>query len=348
MFIFCWCTILGKYRQSRDRQVMPLYQRIIIASLCLLISSTACAGNDNIIWENQGLANGTSIASGATLIDSSNRVGATLTRNAVIVGGTFTNNFSFNAATLGNHVGYGRFDVNNSNNDPNDRLRVTITFNEPVTNLQFSLLDVDLRAGSGTSDAVEIFYNGSNSAGGSAFVTSIGSSVVRDNETYMDGYEGVATSGANQTSGNINLNFGSTSITAITIVFFTSDDSNTNPFPQFMGISDLTYDVTADLAVTKTNNVASLISGAVTTYVITVTNNGPNSAGGARLTDLALAGLQLLDPISCSAAGGAVCPAAIDREVSDITSPAGIIIPILPVGGSVTFTVNANVTATGF
>jgi uncharacterized repeat protein (TIGR01451 family) len=314
----------------------------------MLYCSEALAGNDNIVWENQGLVSGTSIASGATLIDSSNRVGAILTRSVVVVGGTFTSNFSFNAATLGNHVGYGRFDINNSNNDPNDRFSVTITFNEPVTNLQFSLLDVDLRASSGTSDAVEIYYNGINNAGGSAFVTSIGSSVVRDNETYMDGYEGIATSGANQTTGNINVNFGSTSITSVTIVFFTSDDSNTNPFPQFMGISDLTYDLTADLVITKTNSVSSLISGAVTTYVITVTNNGPNSAGGARLTDTALAGLQLLDPIGCSATGGAICPAPIDREVIDIASAGGIIIPGLPPGSSVTFTVNANVTATGF
>jgi uncharacterized repeat protein (TIGR01451 family) len=327
---------------------MPLFRRMVVAFLCLLGCSTAFAGNDNIVWENQGLANGTSIVSGATLVDSSNRVGATLTRSVVVVGGTFTSNFSFNAATLGNHVGYGRFDINNSNNDPNDRFSVTITFNEPVTNLEFSLLDVDLRASSGTSDALEIYYNGSNNAAGSAFVTSIGSSVVRDDETYMDGYEGVATSGANQTRGNINLNFAATSITSITIVFFTSDDSNTNPFPQFMGISDLTYDVTADLIVTKTNNVTSLLAGAVTTYVITVTNSGPNSAGGARLTDSALAGLQLLDPIACSVTGGAVCPAPIDREVSDITSAGGIIIPTLPAGSSVTFTVNANVTASGF
>jgi hypothetical protein len=327
---------------------MFLYFRTIVTFASLLISSTAFAGNDNIIWENQSIATGTSIASGASLIDSSNRVGATLTRSAVVVGGTFTSNFSFNAAALGAHVGYGRFDINNNSNDPNDRFSVTITFNEPVTNLEFSLLDVDLRANSGTSDAVEVYYNGSNNAGGSAFVTSIGSSLIRDDETYMDGYEGIATSGANQTRGNINLNFGSTSITSITVVFFTSDDSNANPFPQFMGISDLTYDVTADLAVTKTNNVTSLLASAVTTYFITVINNGPNSAGGARLTDSALAGLQLLDPIACTATGGAVCPAPIDREVSDIVSAAGIIIPTLPVGSSVTFTVNANVTASGF
>jgi uncharacterized repeat protein (TIGR01451 family) len=322
-----------------------------VAGACLWIalcaSGPAIAGNDNIIWENQGLATGTIIANGATLVDSSARVGATISSNVITSTGTFTNNLSFNSGIAGNHTGYGRLDVNSGTRNPANRFNVTITFAEPVSNLQFSLLDVDLRAGTGTSDAVEIFYNGSNNAAGSAFVTSIGASVLRDDETYMDGYEGVATAPSGQTAGNINLNFGSTLINSVTISFFTSDDSNVNPNPQFIGISDLTYDVLADLRVTKTNNVSTLVSGTSTSYIIVVTNNGPNSAGGARLQDPAVAGLQFTDPIACSATGGAVCPALLDREVSDLTSAGGIIIPNLPAGGSVTFTLNATVTATG-
>jgi uncharacterized repeat protein (TIGR01451 family) len=322
-----------------------------LASACLLMllcaSGSALAGNDNIIWENQGLATGTSIASGATLVDSSARVGATITRNVVTSTGTFTNNLSFNSGVAGNHTGYGRLDINSGTRNPANRFNVTITFAEPVSNLEFSLLDVDLRAGTGTSDAVEIFYNGTNNAAGSAFVTSIGASVLRDDETYMDGYEGVAAAPAGQTAGNINLNFGSTLINSVTISFFTSDDSNNNPNPQFIGISDLTYDVLADLLITKTNNVSTLVSGALTSYIITVTNNGPNSASGARLQDPAVAGLQFTDPIACTATGGAICPALLDREVIDLTGAGGIIIPTLPAGGSLTFTLSAIVTATG-
>jgi Domain of unknown function DUF11 len=314
---------------------------------CLLVSNSAMAANDNIIWENQGLASGTTITSGSTLLDSSARVGAIVTRNVVTSTGTFTNNITFNSGVAGNHTGYGRLDINSGTRNPGNRFNVTISFAEPVSNLQFSLLDVDLRAGTGTSDAVEIYYNGSNNAAGTSFVTSIGASVARDDETYMDGYEGIATAPSGQTAGNINLNFGSTLINDITISFFTSDDSNANPNPQFIGISDLTYDLLADLVVTKTNAVTSVLSGSSTSYVITVTNNGPNSAGGARLRDPAVTGLQFLDPIACSATGGAVCPALLDREVIDLISAGGIIIPTLPAGSTVTLTVNTTVTATG-
>lgn len=309
-------------------------------------AASALAGNDNIVWENQGFAAGSIIPSGANLADSSNHVGATISNSTLINGGTFTTNLRYNAGTLGNHTGYGRLEINNNANDPNDKFTVTITFNQPVTNLEFSLLDIDRRSGSSTSDAVEIFYNGSNNVQASTFVSSIGSAVALDDETYMEGYEGITASGPTQTIGNINLNFGATQITSVRFVFFTSDDSNANPFPQFMGISDLTYDLLSDLQITKTNGVTSVLSGANTTYTITVTNNGPNSANGAILKDLIPIGLQFLDPIACSASAGATCPALLDREVADLVG-AGIIIPALASGATVSFTLNAAVTATG-
>jgi uncharacterized repeat protein (TIGR01451 family) len=315
------------------------YCRFLLISVLLLVPMLAQAGNDNIVWEGQGLPSLTTIPSGTHLVDTSNRVGATVTRAVATNGGTFTTNFSFNANTLGAHAGYGRFDINNGNNDPADRFSVTLTFDEPVTNLQFSVLDIDLRASSGTSDAVEIFYNGSNNAAGTAFVISTGASVVRDDEIYMDGYEGIATAAAGSTAGNIALNFGATPITSVRIVFFTSDDSNTNPFPQFAGLSDLTYDLLADLVIAKSNGVVSVVSGTTVGYTITVSNNGPNSAGGARLTD-APSGLQLQDPITCSASGGATCPAAIDLTAANLIG-IGIVLPTLPSGGVLTFTVNA-------
>jgi uncharacterized repeat protein (TIGR01451 family) len=315
------------------------FRRFLPISVLLFAPMLAQAGNDNIVWEGQGLPSLATIPSGTHLVDTANRVGATVTRAVATNGGTFTTNFSFNANTLGAHTGYGRFDINNGNNDPVDRFSVTLTFDEPVTNLQFSVLDIDLRAGSGTSDAVEIFYNGSNNAAGTAFVVSTGASVARDDEVYMDGYEGIAAAAAGSTAGNIALNFGATPITSVRIVFFTSDDSNTNPFPQFAGLSDLTYDLLADLVVAKNDSVVSVISGTLVSYTITVSNNGPNSAGGARLTDVPN-GLQLQDPIACSASGGAICPAVIDLTVANLIG-GGIVLPTLPSGGVLTFTVGA-------
>lgn len=323
------------------QRMTPMFRcdRRLLISALICLPVLAHAGNDNIVWEGQGLPSLTSIPSGTHLVDTSNRVGATVTRAVATNGGTFTTNFSFNAGTLGAHAGYGRFDINNGNNDPVDRFSVTLTFDEPVTSLQFSVLDIDLRAGSGTSDAVEIFYNGSNNAAGTALIASTGASVARDDELYMDGYEGIAAAAAGSTAGNIALNFGATPITSVRIVFFTSDDSNTNPFPQFAGLSDLTYDLFADLVVAKSNSVISVVSGTIVSYTITVSNNGPNSAGGARLADVPNR-VQLQDPIACSASGSAVCPAAINLTAANLIG-GGILLPTLPSGGVLTFTMNA-------
>ncbi|MBY6205966.1 DUF11 domain-containing protein [Halomonas denitrificans] len=100
----------------------------------------------------------------------------------------------------------------------------------------------------------------------------------------------------------------------------------------------------ADLAIDKSNPTSPFISGQTTTYTIVVTNNGPQAAGGAVVTDTPSAGL-VLNSVSCSASGGAVCPAG-PITVGDLTGP-GVVIPTFPVGSSVTFTVQATVTASG-
>ena len=96
----------------------------------------------------------------------------------------------------------------------------------------------------------------------------------------------------------------------------------------------------ADVSVTKTNGVSGVSTGSTTTYSIVVRNAGPSAADGATVTDPAVGGLDKT-AISCSAAGGAVCPAAV--TVAGLER--GLIVPTLPSGGSVTFTVTALVTA---
>jgi len=53
----------------------------------------------------------------------------------------------------------------------------------------------------------------------------------------------------------------------------------------------------------KNDNVISVTSGASTTYIITVTNNGPSSVTGAILSDPPVAGLSKT-AVVCSAAPG--------------------------------------------
>jgi uncharacterized repeat protein (TIGR01451 family) len=61
----------------------------------------------------------------------------------------------------------------------------------------------------------------------------------------------------------------------------------------------------SDLAIAKTNQSTSLLSGASTTYTITVTNNGPDPVSGALLKDPATPNLSCQSPATCTGAG---CP----------------------------------------
>lgn len=99
----------------------------------------------------------------------------------------------------------------------------------------------------------------------------------------------------------------------------------------------------ANLSVSKTDGVATVVAGGTTTYTIVVSNAGPSFANNSIVTDTPSAGL-VLTGVSCASAGGASCPGVL--TVADLTG-AGLTIAILPPGGTVTLTVTANVTATG-
>jgi uncharacterized repeat protein (TIGR01451 family) len=105
----------------------------------------------------------------------------------------------------------------------------------------------------------------------------------------------------------------------------------------------------ADLSISKTDGLASVVPGTATTYTILVRNLGPNDVAGAIFKDPAVAGLNVTG-VSCgSPTGGALCPTVANTTVAQMQG-SGIVIPLLPGvppvgGGSVTFTVNATVAA---
>jgi uncharacterized repeat protein (TIGR01451 family) len=110
------------------------------------------------------------------------------------------------------------------------------------------------------------------------------------------------------------------------------------------GSVSTTANCTADLAVTKTNGVTSLVSGATTVYDLVFTNNGPAAADGATVSDTPDAGLSCA-VTSCSITNGAVCPAS--GLWPDLLS-GGLTIATLPSTGTVSFGLTCTVTATGF
>ena len=95
----------------------------------------------------------------------------------------------------------------------------------------------------------------------------------------------------------------------------------------------------ADLAITKTDGVASATPGGSVTYTITASNAGPSHVVGATVADTFPASLTAT--WTCVGAGGGTCTAAGSGNIADTVN--------LPVGGSVTYTASAtiNPAATG-
>ncbi|ROU07236.1 DUF7507 domain-containing protein [Lysobacter enzymogenes] len=90
----------------------------------------------------------------------------------------------------------------------------------------------------------------------------------------------------------------------------------------------------SNVAVAKNGPTSVAANGAVT-YTIVVSNAGPSAANGTVLTDPAVTNFTAATLSCASPVGGAVCPAS--PTVAQLQG-AGVTIPTLPVGGSVTFT----------
>lgn len=257
---------------------------VLLPLLGLALPSSAFAASaDQVVWENQSLANGATLANNATLTDSLGRVNVTFGRATTGLTATTT----FDAGQTGNHTGYGRLAFDAPDNDPDNRLTVTLTFSAPVTNLQFSLLDVDRGAGNSFVDAVEVFYNGTTlNARTGGFGTVGGANVAADNETYMTGWEGQGAAATTDTNANVNFNFGATAITSIRIVFFSSDDAQANPVAQFIGISDLSFVIASSQLTLRKQWAGAIVGNAISATTTGATNNATIASTAAAANTL--------------------------------------------------------------
>ena len=112
------------------------------------------------------------------------------------------------------------------------------------------------------------------------------------------------------------------------------------------------HKLTADVSLTKTNTPGvngnvdqagdTVVSGSSVSYAVTVANNGPDSADGSLVTDPAPTNL-VCATATCSATGGAVCPAQSGAALVSALQGAGATIPTLPNGGTVTFNLSCTV-----
>lgn len=108
----------------------------------------------------------------------------------------------------------------------------------------------------------------------------------------------------------------------------------------------------ADLRLTKTNTPGlngevdqvgdTVVSGTATSYAITVSNLGPDSANGAVVNDPVPTGITC-GTASCTATGGAACPVQTGAALVTALQGTGAVIPTLPASGSVTITLSCSV-----
>jgi MYXO-CTERM domain-containing protein len=118
-------------------------------------------------------------------------------------------------------------------------------------------------------------------------------------------------------------------------IYATSVSPLLGPKVQTAVTSNVTY---SDVSITKTDGVAAIGWGQATTYTITASNAGPSAAASVSIADAMPAELTGVT-WTCAGAGGGTCPAASGSGSIAATGVA------LPVGGSVTYTVQASIIA---
>ena len=158
------------------------------------------------------------------------------------------------------------------------------------------------------------------------------------------------TSGSGSINTTVNLPVGATAtftVVAAIDAAATGTFSNTataapaagivDPTPANNSATDIdTLVPTADLSITKTNSLGSVVPGTPISYTITASNSGPSAVAAATITDNLPASL-VGATWTCNATGGGSCTASGAGAISDTVN--------LPVGASVTYTVSGTVAA---
>ena len=101
-----------------------------------------------------------------------------------------------------------------------------------------------------------------------------------------------------------------------------------------------------NLQINKTNGVTALVSGATTTYTITIANLGPAAAPGAVFLDPAVAGLNCTTATFVSSPVGAITVSPLPLTLTAVQST-GVSFTAFPANSTATFTISCGVTATG-
>ncbi|MGO4921229.1 beta strand repeat-containing protein, partial [Maribacter spongiicola] len=195
-------------------------------------------GLSTLVWENEFSAPG-----GVFTNLSAPVTGTTRTIDGVLVSFTSTdpsgigivnqNQVVYQTATNGGHTGYLGYAINSTTNPVNDT-ELTITFDEPVFNLGFLLVDIDYSQGTSWQDQIKIngFLDGV--ASNFKFVTTGGVVDAGSNTFYGTG--NAITSDA---TGNVNVFF-EEPINQLTLSYnYGPNVTDADPATQIAGVSDI-------------------------------------------------------------------------------------------------------------
>jgi uncharacterized repeat protein (TIGR01451 family) len=103
---------------------------------------------------------------------------------------------------------------------------------------------------------------------------------------------------------------------------------------------DVTVTPAANLVITKTDGITTIQGLALTTYTITVTNNGPSAVTSAAFKDPVAANM-VKTAVSCTSASG--CPVAANVTIAALEGSAGILVNLIN-GQSLSFSVTVALT----
>ncbi len=295
-------------------------------------------------WTCAGAGGGTCPASGAGNINSTVNlpVGASV---------TYTVNAAINAAATGTLSNTATVDEAAGVSDPvpGNNSATDVDTLGPQADLTITKTDGVTTAAPGTNVTYTIVASnaGPSAAPGSTVADTFPASLTATWTCVGAGGGTCPASGAGNINGTVNLPPGGSvtyTVTAAINASATGTLSNTATVAAPGGVTDPTpgnnsatdtdtLTPRANLAIAKTDGVTTAAPGGNVTYTIVAFNAGPSNAPGSTVADTFPASLTAT--WTCVGAGGGTCPASGAGSFSNTVN--------LPVGGSVTYTVNATI-----
>lgn len=207
--------------------------------------------------------------------------GTFITDGGATSGATLSDFVTFDQRSFGGPTGNVFFALDNSTLDYDDRVIFNMSFSEPVTALNFDVLN--LTAG---GDAVQILFDDGtgverNIVNAPAVIATPGLGIVRYTAGGTDGYRG--TLGGNP---DLDVNFGAQQVVSVRVEFFTGPGALINPAELLSGLGDVTFAqvpppiTQADLSLVLSPATASPVTGSNTFVDVTITNRGGGGATG--------------------------------------------------------------------